>query len=231
MERVSNQIRKPPVCAKSSSALFRSKSVLLESAPPQTSIPLHRTRIGTVLISAAVIDDVLGLVLASLIPALSVIENGGDQSQPPLAWTIIRPLLSSGLMALITPVVARFFLRPIFRFRNFGQSWCAPRRSGERWGLSAMQRSGATRHDVKNSKPPRRWGTRSHADSAQLTIVVLTVSAFSTIAFCEFEVKEGMTEQSLTPDSRFRKQCSLRGVSCRTYTLIHYAVAPKQLCD
>ncbi|KAK3991103.1 sodium-hydrogen antiporter [Cladorrhinum sp. PSN332] len=69
-----------------------------------------QTRIGTVLISAAVLDDVCGLVLVSVIHQLRGIADGER-----LGWIIGRPILASGLLAILTPVVAKFIAGPLFR--------------------------------------------------------------------------------------------------------------------
>lgn len=99
-------------------------SVLTSVLAPE-DLPLQKSRIGTVLISAAVIDDVIGLVLSSLVLALSAVEN--TQSHSNLAWTVVRPMLSSTLMAAVIPIVARYILRPVFRLRSLGHHWCTPR--------------------------------------------------------------------------------------------------------
>ncbi|KAI0747427.1 hypothetical protein BC629DRAFT_1298597 [Irpex lacteus] len=139
---------------------------------------LQRSRIGTVLISAAVIDDVIGLVLASLVPVLSATAKPNEKkSHSALPWTILRPILSSVLMALVTAVTARFVLRPAFWFRDIGERWCAPARPGKPWGFKRRSLDNpreATRHGI---------GTRGHADAVQLTFAVLSISAFSAIAF------------------------------------------------
>ncbi|KAK3688855.1 Cation/H+ exchanger [Podospora appendiculata] len=92
--------------------------VILTTTAPKASptdtkpaAPPSQTRIGTVLISAAVIDDVCGLVL------VSVIQNLRDVAAHPgsLGWTIGRPILASGLLAIVTPLVARFVAAPLFR--------------------------------------------------------------------------------------------------------------------
>ncbi|KAK4227041.1 Hsp70 ATPase ssc1 [Podospora fimiseda] len=69
-----------------------------------------RTRIGTVLISAAVLDDVCGLVLVSVIHQLRGVADGES-----LGWIIGRPILASGLLAILTPLVAKFIAGPLFR--------------------------------------------------------------------------------------------------------------------
>ncbi|KAH7625487.1 Cation/H+ exchanger [Sordaria sp. MPI-SDFR-AT-0083] len=68
-----------------------------------------QTRVGTVLISAAILDDVCGLVLVSVISQLRDIKNAN------LGWVIGRPILASGLMAILTPLAAKFVLGPLFR--------------------------------------------------------------------------------------------------------------------
>lgn len=143
--------------------------------------PLQQTRIGTVLISAAVIDDVVGLVLASLIPALSTL-NSTSSSPSNLAWIIARPLVSSSLTALLTPLVARFVLHPMFRFRGVGEQWCAP---GAHWGSTLVHGVG-------------QWGTEQHADAAKLLFMVLCVSVFAVIASCEWHMRCTTREVWLT---------------------------------
>ncbi|KAI0755464.1 hypothetical protein BC629DRAFT_1684279 [Irpex lacteus] len=148
------------------------------TAPPVRSP--QRSRIGTVLISAAVIDDVIGLVLASLVPVLSATAKPNEQkSHSALLWAIIRPIFSSVLMALVTAVTARFVLRPAFWFRDIGERWCAPAKPGKPWGFKRRSLDSpreTTRHG---------FGTRGHAlaDAVQLTFAVLSISAFSAIAF------------------------------------------------
>ncbi|KAI0808920.1 Sodium/hydrogen exchanger family-domain-containing protein [Irpex lacteus] len=104
--------------------------------------------------NAAVIDDVIGLVLASLIPALSAIARPNARQSSALHWTIIRPIVSSVLIALVAAIIARFVLRPLFWYRQIGERCTF-----------------------------RGFGTRNHADGVQLTLAILSVSAFSAIAF------------------------------------------------
>ncbi|KAK4445710.1 sodium-hydrogen antiporter [Podospora aff. communis PSN243] len=74
-------------------------------------VDFSQTRVGTVLISAAILDDVCGLVLVSVIHQLRGLADGGGS----LGWIIGRPILASGLMALLTPLIAKFILGPVFR--------------------------------------------------------------------------------------------------------------------
>jgi Kef-type K+ transport system membrane component KefB len=61
--------------------------------------PLRQTRIGSVLISAALLDDIAGLILAAIITQLS--------STPQIKWqTVVRPILVSLSFAFGTPLCA-----------------------------------------------------------------------------------------------------------------------------
>jgi Kef-type K+ transport system membrane component KefB len=76
------------------------------------SIDLSQTRVGTVLVSAAVIDDVSGLVMSSVIGELGTLETSSNVN---LGWLIGRPILASLLMAVLTPVLTKYVLAPFFR--------------------------------------------------------------------------------------------------------------------
>ncbi|PIL36576.1 hypothetical protein GSI_00265 [Ganoderma sinense ZZ0214-1] len=139
--------------------------------PREKETLLQQSRIGTILISAAIIDDVIGLVIASLIPALaSVDSNVPNDNHGNLAWTIVRPLLSSFLIAVIASFVSRFVLRPVFLYQGVGERWCAPTREGKPWGASAL------------SKESSGWGTSAHSDAVKLFIMVITLSGMAAIA-------------------------------------------------
>jgi hypothetical protein len=67
-----------------------------------------------------VLDDVCGLVLVSVIHNLRGIaagdaDDGSGGSTTNLGWIIGRPVLASGLMALLTPAVARFVAAPVYQ--------------------------------------------------------------------------------------------------------------------
>ncbi|CAK3773553.1 Sodium hydrogen exchanger [Lecanosticta acicola] len=74
-------------------------------------VDLSQTRVGAVLVSAAVIDDVTGLVMSSVIHDLGDIPTGGTS----LGWLIGRPILASALMAILTPILTKWFFAPLFR--------------------------------------------------------------------------------------------------------------------
>ncbi|KAK0621824.1 Cation/H+ exchanger [Bombardia bombarda] len=75
------------------------------------AIDFSQTRIGTVLVSAAILDDVCGLVLVSVIHELRGLSDHGGN----LGWIIGRPVLASGCLALLTPLAAKFVFGPLFR--------------------------------------------------------------------------------------------------------------------
>lgn len=61
------------------------------------------------------IDDVVALVLLSVIQSLASGEGGGGGG---LGWTIGRPVVASVAMAVVTPVVTRWVFVPLFRTRR-----------------------------------------------------------------------------------------------------------------
>ncbi|KAJ9218081.1 hypothetical protein DTO166G4_472 [Paecilomyces variotii] len=78
------------------------------------SVDLSQTRVGSVLVSAAVIDDVVGLVMASTIGDLGEL-SGPNSGHANLGWIIGRPITASIVMAIVTPIVTKYFFAPIFR--------------------------------------------------------------------------------------------------------------------
>jgi Kef-type K+ transport system membrane component KefB len=91
-----------------------------------TEIDLARTRIGSLIVGAALIDDIIALILLSEslthsgeaisdLENLGVIDQLGSGSTTSLGWTIGRPLLASAGLALVGPALAFFVARPLFR--------------------------------------------------------------------------------------------------------------------
>ncbi|KAJ5158080.1 Cation/H+ exchanger [Penicillium coprophilum] len=76
------------------------------------SVNLAETRVGSVLVSAAVIDDVVGLVMLSVIGDLGEISGDGHVN---LGWLIGRPIVASIAMAIVTPIVTKWVFAPFFR--------------------------------------------------------------------------------------------------------------------
>ncbi|KAI4936423.1 hypothetical protein J4E85_001753 [Alternaria conjuncta] len=75
-------------------------------------VDLSQTKVGAVLVSAAVIDDVTGLVMSSVIHDLGDVASGGNVN---LGWLIGRPILASAAMAILTPVLTKWVFAPLFR--------------------------------------------------------------------------------------------------------------------
>ncbi|KAI1118627.1 Sodium/hydrogen exchanger [Nemania sp. NC0429] len=91
---------------------------------------LSRTRLGAVLASAALLDDVVGLVMVRIITGLGQTGNGGIEPA-----TILRPVLVSVAFAVITPLACRHALRPGKRaLDHIVQGWDKKRKRGERQG-------------------------------------------------------------------------------------------------
>ncbi|KAL3464604.1 Na+/H+ exchanger family protein [Aspergillus heterothallicus] len=73
------------------------------------TVELGQTRVGSVLVSAAVIDDVVGL---SVISDLGRLNSGSSVN---LGWLIGRPIVASIAMAIVTPIVTKYIFAPLFR--------------------------------------------------------------------------------------------------------------------
>ncbi|KAL2782632.1 Sodium/hydrogen exchanger family-domain-containing protein [Aspergillus keveii] len=76
------------------------------------TVDLGQTRVGSVLVSAAVIDDVVGLVMSSVISDLGRLNSGSSVN---LGWLIGRPIVASVAMAIVTPIVTKYIFAPLFR--------------------------------------------------------------------------------------------------------------------
>ncbi|KAM0792726.1 hypothetical protein ACM66B_002504 [Microbotryomycetes sp. NB124-2] len=84
-----------------------------------SGVDLARTRIGAVLQGAALIDDVVALVLLSVIIALGQDTSASSNS---LGWTVGRPIVASMALAVGVPLVAWFAVRPCWRAQQINQS-------------------------------------------------------------------------------------------------------------
>ncbi|KAJ6120090.1 hypothetical protein N7523_004370 [Penicillium sp. IBT 18751x] len=97
--------------ALSATSLGTTFSVISSAAK---EVDLSQTRVGSILVSAAVIDDVVGLVLASVIHDLGEL-SGPDSGHTSLGWIIGRPIVASVAMAILTPILTKWVFAPIFR--------------------------------------------------------------------------------------------------------------------
>lgn len=94
-------------------------------------IDFKQTRIGTVLISAALFDDVIGLVMVSVISNLGGVNDGGDTS---IGWLVGRPIVASFAIGAVSPLLGRYAARPLYR--RFLQQRAAP--LGHRFTVTFM---------------------------------------------------------------------------------------------
>ncbi|KAL4898877.1 hypothetical protein BDW74DRAFT_189883 [Aspergillus multicolor] len=76
------------------------------------TVDLGQTRVGSVLVSAAVIDDVVGLVMSSVIHDLGELTSNKNVN---LGWLIGRPIVASIGMSIVTPLVTKYLFAPLFR--------------------------------------------------------------------------------------------------------------------
>ena len=79
------------------------------------STGLTTSRLGTVLTTAAMLDDVVGLVM------VQVIANLGSGDSPIHASTILRPILVSAGFAVVVPISCKFLLKPIMVHPGLGK--------------------------------------------------------------------------------------------------------------
>lgn len=70
-----------------------------------TSANLQKTRIGIVLVGAAMMDDVVGLVMVNIVTTLG---SGGAGE-----WTIARPIVASFGLLLVVLVITTFVMKPL----------------------------------------------------------------------------------------------------------------------
>jgi Kef-type K+ transport system membrane component KefB len=72
-----------------------------------SSAGMQQTRVGVVLVGAAMMDDVVGLVMVNIVTTLG---NGGMGG-----WLIARPIVASFGLFLVTLVLSPFLLSPMWR--------------------------------------------------------------------------------------------------------------------
>lgn len=133
---------------------------------------IANTRIGTILIGAALLDDIVGLVITGVISSLGPAtgsREGGSLSIAP--WTIARPIVSSFLLIVVSWLLSRFALRPAVRLV-----------------AHRFHRSRGARFDVEHPASPSRSRLSSFlgdGGSQQLlatTLLIVTVLAYSVVS-------------------------------------------------
>jgi Sodium/hydrogen exchanger family len=82
-----------------------------------SSTGLARSRLGIVLSSAAMLDDIVGLVMVQIILNLGTVSSLS-------AMTVIRPILVSLAFAALLPVIDIFFIKPATHSTFFNQQGC-----------------------------------------------------------------------------------------------------------
>ncbi|KAI3391591.1 hypothetical protein diail_7049 [Diaporthe ilicicola] len=75
-------------------------------------VDFTHTKVGTVLISAALFDDVVGLIMVSVISNLGGIGEGGGGS---IGWIVGRPIVASFAIGAVSPLLAKFAAGPLYR--------------------------------------------------------------------------------------------------------------------
>jgi Kef-type K+ transport system membrane component KefB len=73
-----------------------------------SSANMQKTRVGVVLVGAAMMDDVVGLVMVNIVTTLGSGGTGG--------WPIARPIVASFGMLLVTLALGPYFFRPVCRW-------------------------------------------------------------------------------------------------------------------
>jgi Kef-type K+ transport system membrane component KefB len=136
-----------------------------------SSACLQKTRVGVVLVGAAMIDDVVGLVMVNIVTTLGKGGAGG--------WPIARPIATSFGLLLVTLALCPYVLRPTWR-----------------WLLSVLHR--AVQLDAApNSNPTLRNTTvktlrniphLSFILSALVLIIFVTIASFidASVLFAAF---------------------------------------------
>ncbi|ROW04502.1 hypothetical protein VMCG_05041 [Cytospora schulzeri] len=75
-------------------------------------VDLTHTKVGTVLVSAALFDDVVGLIMVSVISNLGGIQGGGGTN---IGWIVGRPIVASFAIGAISPLLAKYVAGPLYR--------------------------------------------------------------------------------------------------------------------
>lgn len=102
----------PPITAFTAGAALASTSLgttFFVLKAQSSALDLATTRVGSALVAAALIDDIISLVL------LSVITNLAEGQGGPLNWVIGRPVVASFALATGATFVTFWVAQPIYR--------------------------------------------------------------------------------------------------------------------
>lgn len=75
-------------------------------------IDFTQSKVGTVLVSAALFDDVVGLIMVSIISSLGGISGNGTAD---IGWIVGRPILASVGIGALSPLLAIFAAGPLYK--------------------------------------------------------------------------------------------------------------------
>jgi Kef-type K+ transport system membrane component KefB len=130
---------------------------------------MQTTRTGTVLVGAAMMDDVIGLVMVNIVTTLGKGGNGG--------WPIARPIVASFGMLLVTLVIAPLVLMPV---------WMVMVRMHEGKGQDASAEKGKTRTQLSGLL--KSIPHLSFMLSTFVSVVYVTIAAFvdASVLFAAF---------------------------------------------
>ena len=100
-----------------------------------SSAGLQQTRVGVLLVGAAMMDDVVGLVMVNIVTTLGSGGIGG--------WPIARPIIASFGLLLVTLPLCAYVLKPVWRWvtsilKEESQSIPKTRKSDYRATLSRL---------------------------------------------------------------------------------------------
>jgi Kef-type K+ transport system membrane component KefB len=126
-----------------------------------SSANMQRTRIGVILVGAAMMDDVVGLVMVNIVTTLGKGGNGG--------WPIARPIAASFGLLLVTLALCHYVLRPI---------WCS---------ILGVMHGGLQLDAPANSKPTlRNKITKLIHDIPCLSFILSTLLLISFVTIASF---------------------------------------------
>ncbi|OTA61567.1 Sodium/hydrogen exchanger [Hypoxylon sp. EC38] len=129
---------------------------------------LADTRLGSVLGTAAMMDDVLGLVMVQIISSLGAAARSGDgEVKIDIGNTVLRPVLVSLAFVIAVPLACRFLLRPVL--------FVARSRA-----TSARENSG-----LENTRAPW-WRCGGFLDEKQTAFILQTALLVALVAAASF---------------------------------------------